>query len=266
MSDPRVSFMIPQLYTYLLIFFFVGNSAIFIIVAYLALRPHRAKIFVSYSHKDTEIAKKMMHSLSHYHFRTWIDLGVEIPNDQLEQTLSQDIKERQIFLLLGSKNSVESRWVQFEIERAKERAKFFLGQWRDIVVLALDNEGVSLYETLQKYYDELLLQLYAEEFGKTTPEEIEKLAADLERLKQVGATQPLGRRIFIPLITLIDFRLPFDFAILRLEEYLKLNTKMGRIALNKRDRMKRIFGCFIIYMAFVVLLTGVLLLSRLGWI
>ena len=80
---------------------FLGNLSIFLALAFLWIRPHRNKLFFSYSHRDSEVAQRIMDSLQAYHFRVWIDFGVEIPPDRLQKKLGKLIKRRQMMFGLG---------------------------------------------------------------------------------------------------------------------------------------------------------------------
>jgi hypothetical protein len=240
-------------------FFFIGNVAILGIVSYLVWRPHRAKLFVSYSHKDAEIAKRILSRLESFHFRIWVDFGLSIAPARLKEQLSRNVRRRQIFLLLASRNSVESDWVKFEIEQAKTRGGFLIGQWRDTVIVALDDDGVRLYESLKQFIDEVMLAAWIKEKQLTDPDEIAEMAARLARLQTVDVL-PIYRRVFVPTIKLIDLREQFEMGMDLLEEHLRINTRMGRVAANRRKIIKQLGYAFMIYELAVIILTGILLL------
>jgi len=254
--------------TYVILFFFVSNLLIFAALSYLALRPNRAKIFFSYSHKDTEAAQRLMDRFKGNHFRVWIDLGVAIPPDQLEKKLRKLIHKRQIFLLLASRNSVDSSWVKFEIERAKEQRKFLLSYdaWRDTVILALDEQGVQLYESLKKTFEDFVIYSIAKKATNEDQfysfEQVREGVAELQTRKVL----PFFRRAFVPTITLIDLRESYDSAMEQLSAYLVHNTRMGRITPAMRKPIKMVFFGFMSYLIFIIIFLGFLLLYHLDFI
>lgn len=257
--------LVHSITTSLLWFFFAGNLMIFVIFGYLALRPNRAKVFFSYSHKDTELAERLMARLKGFHFRIWIDLGVVIPPYVLEKKLSKLIKNRQIFLLLASRHSVESSWVQFEIEQAKEQGKFLFSKWRDTVVLALDEQGVQLYKSLKKAFDDFVIHSHAKKFGEEDQAELAALSEVIARYQGIKAL-PFFRRALVPTITLIDLQQPFEAAMEQLSEYLILNSRMGRVKPEMRKTVKGVFIAFMIYSFIITSIAGILLLYSLGYI
>jgi hypothetical protein len=113
--------------TYFLVFFLIVAVLFFlsvvvvtpIILLWLKQRPHRAKIFFSYSHRDSEVAKRIMYVLRDLHFRVWMNFGIEISPGELEAELRRNIQPREIFTILASENSAGSQWVNFELREVK---------------------------------------------------------------------------------------------------------------------------------------------------
>lgn len=239
---------------------FLGNLSIFLALGFLWLRPHRTKLFFSYSHRDSELAERLMDALNAYHFRVWIDFGVEIPPDKLQKKLGRLIKRRQMMLVLASRNSIESDWVKFEIEEARKPAKSIMGQWRDTIVLTVDSHGVEMFEWLKDFYDELTLACWIKEKDLKTEEEIAKMARDLEELRRAGANQPFMRRIFIPIVKRVDFQRPFEIAKQELTEYLDTNALVGRLHPSRAKFTKTLAAGFMIYSLAIAIVSGSLLL------
>lgn len=76
------------------------------------------EIFISYSRKDSDIADKICSALDRAHITYFIDRkgiggGMEVPD-----VLAKAIKDCDIFLLLASKNSYESKFTKSEIQFA----------------------------------------------------------------------------------------------------------------------------------------------------
>jgi hypothetical protein len=245
--------------TGLVAFFFVGNFSILLSCAYWMWRPYRTKIFFSYSHKDADIAKRILAALKDLNFRVWVDFDTQISEGQIENRLGGLIKRRQIFILLGSVNSAQSQWVEFEIAEARRLGNFLLGSFRDTSVLVLDDAGIQVFDELKQFYDELTLACWIKEKDLKTEVEIAEMAEKLEETRKIGTGQPLLRRMVLPMVTMVDFRQPFDVAIKELIDYLKANSRIGRIQPEKREVMKTIAVVYMIYEAILTLFCGLLL-------
>lgn len=212
-------------------------STIFIGSLYIIRRPHWGKIFFSYSHKDTQMAERIMYRLREYNFRVYIDFGLVIPEDQLENELSKTIKKRDIFILLASKNSAESGWVRYEIKRAQKIDKKRFNQWRDMIVLALDDRGIELANAITNFDKERMRAYWDSELGWSQkmeheePSERVKKEAGLKKGRQALDLFPFLRRILTPSVATFDLRgiLP-DMG--EVEEYLKQETRFFRAPKN----------------------------------
>jgi len=122
---------------------------------YLRLRPHRAKVFLSHSHLDKEIAIQIRNALKRYQIRVWADIGIVFPAGELERILSELVGDREIFVLIASKHSVCSQWVNFELMQAKRPTdkEMRAWGWRDFIVLATDETGVEIADALQDAFN-----------------------------------------------------------------------------------------------------------------
>jgi len=83
-------------------------------------RPSKAKpsVFMSYSHKDKAFAAGLANSLRLAGIEVWIDeIGLKI-GDSLIERISRAIAEAGFLVAVISSNSVDSRWVQTELQLA----------------------------------------------------------------------------------------------------------------------------------------------------
>ena len=80
-------------------------------------------VFLSHSHQDKRIARRLARELRPYRFRVWIDeaelrLGVE-----LGATLRAHIEESDVVVVVASAAASASTWVALEIEHARAHGK-----------------------------------------------------------------------------------------------------------------------------------------------
>lgn len=211
---------------------------LFVVGLYLVMRPHQTKIFFSYSHKDVEIAERIVHRLNAYKFRMYVDFGLEIQTGDLKKELNNAIRKRDIFMLMASKNSADSYWVQFEINRAQQMDERQLSsEWRDMVIVALDNRGIEVARRLTEsngrrmrgYWNSevRLEERWNEDFK--TPSEKAKAEASLRTLRSFGDLFPYLRRSFTPEVRTFDLRGNFIAAMVDVEDYLKNTTRFVAI-------------------------------------
>lgn len=196
----------------------------------LYLRPHRSRIFFSYSHKDSEIARRVMKYLKQYHFRTWVDFGKTIEPASLECELAAAIKPTEVLVLLSSDNALNSRWVDFELLRATDAGK--LG-YRDITILALDDSGLRLQKSLRGVTAEQKKE--NADVLKALAENDNWVFRALLRGEFFGKAQPRAKRLFDRQVSLFDLRLPFSEVMGDVAKHLKHQTKLLP--------MRRAFGC-----------------------
>ncbi len=81
-------------------------------------RKHKTRIFISYSHADMEFAHKLEKALIDKSIDVWIDRKEILVGDSLIQKIREGIDSSQYVCALLSKTSVESRWVQSELDIA----------------------------------------------------------------------------------------------------------------------------------------------------
>jgi len=102
-------------------------------------------IFVSYSHKDTEYAHELADSLQNMGFEVWIDERLDY-GAQWPQELQKQLDGCSAFILIMSRHSYASDWVQSELQRAKRKLK-------PIFPLLLDGDEPWLSVESTQYYD-----------------------------------------------------------------------------------------------------------------
>lgn len=135
-----------------------------------------APLFISYSHADSTFVDKFEKGLNEKGVRFWRDIH-NLTSGKIETQLDRAIRQNPTVLLILSKNSMSSDWVQHEVRKARELEKE-LG--RDVLCpIALDDswntesnhwpqrmmEQVKEYKILDfsKWEDESIFQA---EFGK----------------------------------------------------------------------------------------------------
>lgn len=85
-------------------------------------RQAMPKVFISYSNKDIDIVKKVTDYLQDNHYDYFVDVVTMVPGEVIETTVTKEIIERDHFVILLSRNSLQSPWVCLEsvVSKAKE--------------------------------------------------------------------------------------------------------------------------------------------------
>jgi hypothetical protein len=79
----------------------------------------RPKVFLSYSHEDRDTAEKIAKDLRLNGIDVWFDKWEILPGDSLIQKIFEEgLSGANAFIILISKNSVESKWVKQELDTA----------------------------------------------------------------------------------------------------------------------------------------------------
>src|SRR5215212_11978363 len=102
-------------------------------------------IFISYSHKDTKYAHELAASLQNMGFETWIDERLDY-GSQWPQELQKQLDSCSAFILIMSRHSYASEWVQSELQRAKRKLK-------PVFPLLLEGDEPWLSVESTQYYD-----------------------------------------------------------------------------------------------------------------
>lgn len=77
-----------------------------------------ARIFISHSSKDKASVRMLAHNLSEYGIDAWLDEDELALGDRLTQRISKAIDSADYFVIVLSSHSIESRWVQKELDFA----------------------------------------------------------------------------------------------------------------------------------------------------
>ena len=99
--------------------------------------------FVSYSHQDKEFANSLVEALKIRDIECWVDAHKILPGDYCLGNIDKGIKKYDKFLLVCSKNSLTSFWVDTEIDKAVQKEKELWGEFnkRVVVMIPLDIDG-----------------------------------------------------------------------------------------------------------------------------
>jgi hypothetical protein len=82
-----------------------------------------ANIFISHSHKNKEFANRIAIDLKAFGYSVWLDSNEFRVGDKVHKRIEKGIQEINCFLVVLSKDSVNSEWVNLEISAAIEREK-----------------------------------------------------------------------------------------------------------------------------------------------
>jgi uncharacterized protein YjbI with pentapeptide repeats len=97
-------------------------------------------LFVSYSHLDSEFVNKIGNHLKKKDIRYWRDIH-DLKSGRIEKQIDRAIRYNPILLLVLSKNSLNSDWVEYEVRKATALEKEMS---RDVICpVALDDSWKS---------------------------------------------------------------------------------------------------------------------------
>lgn len=94
-------------------------------------------IFISYSHADSTFVEDLYTRIKHTGaFFVWLDRH-ELEAGDIQRQVERRLREQDIVILVLSENSIESDWVEYELEKARELEK---EKGRDVLCpIALDD-------------------------------------------------------------------------------------------------------------------------------
>lgn len=75
-------------------------------------------VFVSYSTKDKAFVSELVSYLKNENLSVWIDEGEILPGDRIRDKIHQGIFDARYLVVVLSENSIESDWVQVELDAA----------------------------------------------------------------------------------------------------------------------------------------------------
>ncbi len=103
-------------------------------------------IFISYSKKDVVYAAKLVNALKREGFNVWIDLDMQ-KGTQWDLRLEKQLKDCDLYLLIVSNNSYESKWVRKEVLFAQTMNKpiipIMLEETEPWLVI-MDKQGIKI--------------------------------------------------------------------------------------------------------------------------
>ena len=102
-------------------------------------------IFISYSHKDSDYARRLADTLREEGFDVWIDARIDY-GSQWPLELQKQLDTCDAFILIMSPRSYASEWVQSELQRARRKLK-------PIFPLLLEGNEPWLSVESTQYYD-----------------------------------------------------------------------------------------------------------------
>lgn len=118
-------------------------------------------VFISYSHQDTDFVQTLAADLRRQRITVWFDERLRGGKDWQDQ-LAQAVSAADAFALVLSPDSLASKWVPWEIEKARDYGKPIFPLWhRDCTGIPADLDRLHRIN-LQKDYQRGLLELVEE--------------------------------------------------------------------------------------------------------
>jgi hypothetical protein len=90
-----------------------------------AYKGNQPYLFISYSHKDSQVVFKELTGLYHFGYRIWYDEGID-PGNEWPDEVAQALEKSAFFIVFISPNSINSQNVKNEINFALNKHKPFL--------------------------------------------------------------------------------------------------------------------------------------------
>jgi len=94
------------------------------------------KVFISYSCKDKDFVRKLADEIEDQGYSVWLDEKELIAGDSLPKTIGKAIETCRVSIIVLSRYSISSKWVQYEVSHATSR--MIEGKMRLIPVLIED--------------------------------------------------------------------------------------------------------------------------------
>lgn len=108
----------------------IVGSAVGVVVAYLFVRIKEAtdapRIFISYSHEDSEFAEKLYSELHLSSFNILMDSHEINVGDNIKDKIEELMINSDYLLFIGSEHSSKSKWSSLEIDKARKLKKKIL--------------------------------------------------------------------------------------------------------------------------------------------
>jgi hypothetical protein len=138
---------------------------------YLALQSQLRKersVFISYSHQDRVFVYRLFDILSGAGIKCWFDEHAMVPGDKLHDAIRRGVDEHDRFILVCSRSSLTSWWVDNELEEAfaKERK---LGT---VILIPIDIDGAVFDVSLNNPKCTQIRSRYVGDFRGWNDEEV----------------------------------------------------------------------------------------------
>lgn len=79
------------------------------------------KVFISHSSKDKPFVRKICRNLWEKGYQVWLDEKELVPGDALSLRLSDALQQSRVVIVVVTENSIQSKWLSFELSKATER-------------------------------------------------------------------------------------------------------------------------------------------------
>lgn len=162
-------------------------------------------IFLCHSSKDKFFVRELAENLKTYGIKVWLDEAEINIGDSLTEKIGQAIDETDYVGVVLSTNSVNSQWVQKELQVAlqKEFSK------KQVVVLPMLLESVAIPPFLR---DKLYADFTSlEKFEETFPRFLRSLGIAEEKIKPIGEPRAIKKEFQVSAVLTTAERLLADF-------------------------------------------------------
>lgn len=136
------------------------------LLQFLNISKEKAKVFISYSHKDKVFAEKLIEDLESRDIIIWYDdRNIDI-GDVISEAISSGIEKSYCYLMIVSPSSLDSKWVKFELDEAYQQHINKGKKVLPVVIGDLNYEQLPrrlkkhLYADFRKEYDKPFEKLY----------------------------------------------------------------------------------------------------------
>lgn len=82
----------------------------------------KKRVFISYSHKDSVVARQIHSVLAEHQLTVWLDVHEIVPGQSVSGQITDGLQKADYFILLISEDSTNSNWVKREIAFAIDLA------------------------------------------------------------------------------------------------------------------------------------------------
>jgi hypothetical protein len=153
-----------------------------------ALRSHSFySAFISYSHADKEFAYWLHSALEREGIRCWLDEKNLLPGERIADAIGKAISSHERLLLVCSKSSLESWWVQDELRKIQELER--AARELRVIPLTLDDYLLSHWQNGLAADLRSRLALDFQEWKTSSGTGLKRLVAGLQR-QQDSVSKP----------------------------------------------------------------------------